>query len=260
MIKKYLRIWLKMTGNSFATILSSRFGMVIFLFGKLFRLALYFAFIYFLFSGTTKISGYDQNQVLLFLISFAFLSAVGQMFFREAYRFRPKLVSGDFDFDLVKPIHPLFKNLAGGFDLLDLLTMPIIIYALLKIISLTNISPVGLILYTLLLVNGFLILLAIHILVMAFGIITTEVDHILMVYRDIETMGRFPVDIYKEPLRQLLIFIIPIGVVFTFPVKALLGELSWQTIFFSLTLGLASLYIANQFWNYSIKKYSSASS
>ncbi len=259
-MKKYFLVYRRMTANSFQTIFSSRLGVVVFLFGKLFRFGLYLAFIYFLFSQAKKVAGYNQNEILLFLLSFTFLGAVGQMFFREAYRFRPKLVSGEFDFDLVKPIHPLFKNLAGGFDLLDLLTMPIIIYVLVKIIAESAFTPVGLLLYGLLLVNGFLIMLAIHVLVIAFGIVTTEVDHAIMVYRDIETMGRFPVDIYQEPLRQFLTFVIPVGIMFTFPVQALLSQLSWQMILLAFAVGLGSLYLSAKCWSLAIKQYSSASS
>lgn len=259
-MKKYLKIWVLMTSNSFQAVLSSRFGMVVFIFGKLFRFGIYLSFIYFLFSATNGILGYNRNQTLLFLLTFTFLGSVGQMFLREVYRFRGKVVSGEFDFDLLKPVHPLLRNLAGGFDLLDLLTMPVFIYVLVKIISQLHFGPGQLALYVLLSLNGLLIMTAIHIVVAAFGIITTEVDHMLMVYRDLETMGRFPVDIYKEPLRQILTFALPIGVMFTFPAKALLGLLSWQMVVIAIGVGFLSVYLAIRFWNFAVGKYSSASS
>lgn len=259
-MKKYFKIWLRMTSNSFQTIIASRFGMIIFLFGKLFRFGIYLAFIYFLFSGTNGIVGYNRDQTLLFLLTFSLLGGIGQMFFREVYRFRGKVVSGEFDFDLVKPVHPLLHNLAGGFDFLDLLTMPIYFYVLIKVISFLHFGAGQLLLYILLSLNGLFIMGAIHVVVAAFGIITSEVDHMLMVYRDLETMGRFPVDIYKEPLRQILTFALPIGIMFTFPAKALLGLLSWQMVIISLGLGLAIVYLSFRFWNFAVKKYSSASS
>ncbi len=259
-LKKYLKIWLLMTSNSFQTMLASRLGIIIFLFGKLLRFSLSLAFIYFLFTGTKGVLEFNREQTLLFLLTFIFLGGVGQMLFREAYRFRGRLVSGDFDFDLLKPVHPLLRNLAGGFDFLDLLTMPVYLYVLFKIISSLHFSPLEMLLYVLLLFNGLVIIMAIHILVVAFGIITTEIDSLIMVYRDIETMGRFPVDIYKEPLRQLLTFVVPIGIMFTFPAKALLGLLSWQGIVLAVIFGAVSLKIGLAFWNYSVRRYSSASS
>lgn len=259
-MKRYLHLWLKMTSNSFQTIIASRFGMAIFVFGKLYRFGLYLGFIYFLMAGTKQLVGYNQNQVLLFLLTFIFLGAVGQMFFREAYRLRRKLVTGEFDFDLVKPMHPLFKNLAGGFDFLDLLTMPVIIYALIKVVASVNFSPINLILYLALLANGLVIILAIHITVIAVGLMTTEIDNLIMVYRDLETMGRFPVDIYKEPLRLILTFVIPIGIIFTAPARGLLGLLAWPETLLAFIIGGLLLVLSWRFWSFALRRYSSASS
>ncbi len=259
-MKRCFKIWLLMTSNSFQTILASRLGVLIFVFGKLFRIILYLLFVYFLFGNTKEIAGYDQNHALLFLLTYTLLGSIGQMLFREVYRFRPRVISGDFDFDLTKPVNPLLRNMAGGFDLLDLITMPIIIFLLTKVIITFNFGLINFILYLLLSINGLLIIGAIHIFILGFGIITTEVDHAVMVYRDIETTGRFPVDIYKDPLKQILTFVVPIGIMFTIPVKVLLGLISWEWIVLSLGIGSLISILSLKFWNYSIKKYSSASS
>ncbi len=103
-------------------------------------------------------------------------------------------------------------------------------------------------------------MMAIHVMVAALITINNEVDNALMFYRDIETMGRFPVDIYREPLRQILTFVVPIGIMFTIPAKALLGLVSWQGVIAALAVGLISIALAFRFWDYAVKKYSSASS
>lgn len=259
-MKRYLKIWYLLTAGSFQTILASRFAVVVFIFGKLLRFGLYLAFMVFLFSGVKTVLIFDQYQTLLFLMTFTILGSVGQMLFREVYRFRGKLTSGEFDFDLVKPIHPLLKNMTGGFDLMDLLTMPVLFYALYYVISHLQFTPSLLVLYFLLCLNGLLVLASIHIILAGLGIITLEIDHMMMIYRDIETMGRFPVDIYKEPLRQILTFAVPVGIMFTIPAKALLGLLSWPAITASFLVGLASIILAFKFWDFAVKKYSSASS
>lgn len=257
---RFLRIWYMMTAGSIQAILATRFGMTVFIFGKLFRFLVFLGFIYFLFGGTDDILGYGRYQTLLFVMTFYFLGSAGQMLFREIYRFRGRIVSGEFDFDLLKPVHPLLRNLGGGFDLMDLLTMPIFLWALVQIVSQLSFGPAQLLLYLALLLNGLLVMMAVHVLVAAFGVITTEVDHAVLVYRDLETMGRFPVDIYKEPLRQVLTFVVPVGLMFTVPAKALLGLLSWQTIVLSFIIGIISVYLSFKFWDYALKKYTSASS
>lgn len=259
-MKRYLKIWLLMTSNSIQSILATRFGILIFIFGKLARFGLFLGFIYFIFSGTKDILGYGRYQTLLFVLTFYFLGAAGQMLFREIYRLRGKVVSGNFDFDLVKPVHPLLKNLAGGFDLMDLITLPVFVWALFMVIQNLSFKPMGLVLYLILSVNGLLIMAAVHILVAGFGVITTEVDHAVLVYRDLESMGRFPIDIYREPLREILTFVVPVGLMFTIPAKAFLGLLSWSSVFGAIIIGILSLYLSFKFWDFALLKYSSASS
>jgi ABC-2 type transport system permease protein len=95
---------------------------------------------------------------------------------------------------------------------------------------------------------------------LGFGILTTAVDNMIMLYRDLTQMGRFPIEIYHEPLRGILTFVIPVGIMMTFPTKALFGLLSIQGISIALALGLGLFVLSMKFWQYSLKQYSSASS
>lgn len=259
-MKRYLKVWLILTGDSFQTIIASRFGMLVFLIGKLSRFGLYLAFVYFLFSGVKSILVYDRYQTLFFLMTFTLMGSIGQMLYREVYRFHAKIISGEFDFDLVRPISPLLRNVGGGFDLMDLLTMPVLIYALVFAMVHLPFDGQRLLLYLFLMINGLLIMTAIHIGLAGLGIITSEIDHLMMVYRDIETMGRFPVDIYSEPIKTTLLFIIPIGLMFTIPAKAYLGILSWPFLVTAFVAGVGSIFLAGWFWQFAVRKYSSASS
>jgi len=73
-------------------------------------------------------------------------------------------------------------------------------------------------------------------------------------------MGRIPIDVYKEPIRGVITFAVPVGIMMTFPVKALLGSLSLLTIILSFSIGLVFIISSLFFWRYALKRYSSASS
>lgn len=257
---KYFTVWKTMTVGSIQEVISSQFGWALFVIGKLLRFFIFLAFLFFLMSGVNSLIGYTKDQVLLFYLTFAVIGGIAQMFFREAYRFRQRVVSGDFDFDLTKPIHPLVRNLTGGFDALDLITLPIYFYFLIMAINAVGFTPQGLGLYILLAVNGFLIITAMHVLILSFGIVTSEVDHAVLIYRDLENMARFPINIYGQPLQGILTFIIPLGIIFTIPAQALMGLLSWQMVMVSFLLGAFFLWVSFKTWNNAVKKYSSASS
>ena len=112
----------------------------------------------------------------------------------------------------------------------------------------------------LLVLNGLLIATAFHIAVLALGIITLEIDHTIMIYRDLTNLGRFPIDIYKEPLKGILTYLIPIGIMISLPAKALMGLVSLPGVLWSLGLGVIALFLAIKFWNFALTKYTSASS
>lgn len=259
-MKKYITVWLIMTAGSIQGVFVSKFGLLLFMVAKLLRFFLYIGFIYFLLSGGAKLLVYSRDEVLLFFLTFAVIAGIAQMFFREVYRFRPRVVSGDFDFDLVKPIHPLLRNLTGGFDILDLLTLPIFLYFLAATINAVGFTWESLALYLLLAINGLLIIAAFHIFVLAFGIITSSVDHAVMVYRDVENMARFPIYIYAQPLQSFLMFVVPIGLIFTIPAQVLVRGLTWQFILLALALGISFFALSLYSWSSAVKKYSSASS
>lgn len=258
LIKHNLKIFLLFSQYSLKTTLQGRLGVLFFVLGKVLRF-FFFIFLIFLIFGRTKIiKGYDFNQVIIFYLTFNIIDTASQTLFREVYRFRQLVLSGNFDLVLIRPHHPFLKILIGGVDFLDVFML--IIYVILTfffILKIPNFHLLSSIFYLLLLLNSLLIATAFHIAVLAFGILTTEVDHTIMIYRDLIALGRFPIDIYKEPVREIFTFIIPIAIMMSFPPKALFGLLSWQLAVFSFLLSLILLFLSLKFWGYALKKYQS---
>lgn len=258
---KEFKIWLLYTGNSFQQTLSNRALVLIFMTGKSLRVVLFTIFLIFLFNGAKSIAGYNRDQIIFFYLTFNLIDTLAQFLFREVYRFRQLVVTGNLDFILLKPVNPLIRVLLGGGDVLDL--MMLLVITLITIwFGYTHISSYFMhwLLFAGLIVNGLLIAAALHILVLGIGIITTTVDHLIMVYRDLSSMLRIPVDLYIEPIRAILTFLIPLGIMLTFPAKVLMGLLSPTLILLSLFVAAVSLVLSLKFWGYSLKQYSSASS
>ncbi|HLD11878.1 MAG TPA: ABC-2 family transporter protein [Patescibacteria group bacterium] len=261
-MKRYLKLWLFLTGASFSSQLQSRFGSALFLLGKLLRFFFFLVFLLVLSDRTKSIAGYTVAQTVLFFLTFNLIDVTAQMFLRGVYLFRELVVTGNFDYVLAKPIHPLFQILANNTDVLDLITLPPLLLAVIYMVpkSVEHITFVGVVSYVLLFINAFLIALSLHILVVSIGVLTTEVDNTIMLYRDLTSMGRLPVDIYREPLRAVVTFAIPVGVMMTFPAKALMGLLSLPMVGISLALGMIFLLGSLSFWRFAVKRYTSASS
>ena len=111
--------------------------------------------------------------------------------------------------------------------------------------------------YVVLILNGFLISLGFHIFVLGIGILSTAIDNTVLLYRDLTQMGRLPIDVYQEPLRGMITFIIPIGIMMTYPGKALPGLLSIQGVMIAFMFGL--VFLSLWFWSYALRHYTSVS-
>ncbi|OGK66625.1 hypothetical protein A2313_01270 [Candidatus Roizmanbacteria bacterium RIFOXYB2_FULL_41_10] len=257
-MKRYLKLYWLFSVQSLKVVWQHKTGVLFFMFGKLIRFLMFLFFVMILVKNTKTLVGYTFNETLVFYFTFNVIDTLTQMLFREVYRFRWLVTSGELDGVLVRPYHPFIRVLLGGLDILDLLMLgpylALLTYFLLQI-GLT--TSYNLSLYLLLVVNSLIIATAFHIVVLALGVLTTEVDHTIMIYRDLSKLAVVPVDIYREPIRSLVTFVLPIGIMMTYPVKGLLNMLNWNLIIVSLVLGLASLLFSLWLWGRALKKYQS---
>lgn len=260
-MKKYLKIWYMYAAYSAQVSLQSRFGAILYLIGKFIRFGLFLFFIYLLSSAVEKVAGYTVWQMIFVFATFNLIDVTAQIVLREVYRFRGYVISGSMDYFLVRPIAPIFRFLFGGADVLDL---PMLIFSvgflIFAFLNIGNLTLVGFIGYFTLVINALLIALAFHIFVLAVGILTSEVDNSLWLYRDLTSMGRIPVDLYKEPIRGIITFAIPIGIMITFPAKSAFGTLDPLFIIVAFIIGISSFILGILSWKFALKRYSSASS
>jgi len=257
-IKRNLKIFLLFGYQSLKTTGQSRQAIFIFTLGKILRFIFLFGVIFLVFSKTKIIAGWSLKQVVILYLTFNFIDTFSQLLYREVYRFRPQVISGNLDLILVKPYHPFLRVLVGGVDFLDLLLLVPYFFLLLFFIFQEKISFFSFFLYLTLVINGLIISTAFHIFVLALGLLTTEVDNAIMIYRDILNLGRFPIEIYQQIISFIFTFIIPIGVMITFPVKALFHFLSFDNIVFAFFISFLLLLLSIKFWQIGLKKYQSA--
>lgn len=261
-ILRYLRLWLLFAKYELMFQFSTKIAMVFFFIGKVVRFFSFIIILLLIKQNTNSLAGYTINEVLIFFLTFNFIDLVSQMFLRGVYSLSGKVRSGEFDFFLCRPVNPLFRSLAGSPDFNDIiLFIPLTAFSVWYIVqSIPMLSWQHFMLYLLFLCNGLLISVSFHILVLCVGVITAEVDNTIMFYRDLTQMGRFPIEIYKEPLRSLITFVIPIGIMISTPAKTLLGLGTTNMLFLSMCIGVGIFALSLKAWGFALKKYTSASS
>lgn len=259
MIRNLKIFWL-LSIFSAKTAFQHRIGIITFIAGKLLRFIFYFSFIFFLVSRTRLLAGYSLQQTIIFFLTFNFIDTLAQLLFRAVYRFRPLIVNGEFDTVLVKPYHPFVRILLGEVDIMDTITIVPYTIFLVYFIFQVHAQPTNIILYIAFMINALLIATSFHVLILAIGIFTAEVDNVMWMYRDFTKMLSFPIDIYKEPLRSFLMFGIPIGIMMAVPVKVLFGLITINMYIISIIISVVFFTFTLYLWNKGLGKYQSVGS
>lgn len=261
-LKRYYRIWRELVLNSFRTQMSTSFASAGYLTGKLLRIGFFLIYLLAIFKNVPSLKGYGVAEVVLFFMTFNLVDVIGQFLFRGLYGVKYLIEEGDFDKILTQPAHALFRISSMNVDLLDLLTLPIVIGITAWAITKLTVPVTGLqlVFYGLLLLNALVITYAFHVFIGAMSVKTQELEGAMWVYRDVMTLGRFPVSIYSDAIRWAFVTVIPIAVMISFPAQALLGLLSWKGVLYSVFVAVLFHITAQAIWRHALRNYTSISS
>lgn len=261
--KAYFRVWYKLTTQQFQQqIGNARGAALLFIFGKLFRLGTAFLMVYLIVGRAQLVAGYTLPQAIFILSLFNLVSSATQMLMRGIYIFRQKVIDGTFDFYLLNPLSELFYSLFANTDPMDLLLfipyLGIVIWAWLATGFPITVFTVMLLLITLILSE--LTVVAWHIFMIGIGIRYLEVDNTIMLYRDLEKMASFPINMYGRLGSVFLTYILPFALIATIPANIVFGLFNpWYLLGFA-ALAAVQLKLSLIYWRRSLLTYSSASS
>lgn len=169
---------------------------------------------------------------------------------------------GTFDFVLLKPADAQFLVSTTKFNVFhvaDILAgLGLTTWAFLKMGHAPNLLSI--LSALLMLVAATVLLYSIWILVISAAFWVIKVDNLAYLFSSIFDFARWPVSIFKGVWRILFTFIIPIGIMTTYPAEALLGTLT-MSVFLGTIFG-ACLFalVARIVWTKALGHYTSASS
>lgn len=256
------RAWLRLATNNFSTLMATKLSFFCYLSGKVVRFIFYLVFLFSLMGQSKVLAGYSRYEVLVFFLTFNFIDITAQIFFRGTYAIGHGLIArGRFDHVLLKPFSPLLHSISHLVDFIDLATWLVLLpFLLWAIAQVQGVERLSLLLYAMLLLGGLLIATAFHILAASVAIITFESHHVMFLYRNLGEMLRFPIDIYPPALQVVMTSILPVGVMIAFPVKGLLGELSFWLVLYAFLLAIIFFWCSLRTWSWALRHYQSASS
>lgn len=262
-MRLHLRLFVRFFALIFMTFADKPVDFWTYLLGKIIRMAFFFIFILSLFRITPAFAGYSVAGGTLIFVTYNLIDILAQaFFFRGFHQLQNFVRRGTFDRILTYPISPLFHAAFRFPDPMDLISLiPVIaLFAW----TLWQIAPLvtllSLVLYALLVLNGLVIAFAMCTFFAGLTFFSQEMEGVWWYYRYAMQVGRYPVEIFRSPFQFIFTWLLPLGVMMTFPSRALLGILSSQFVVASFVLTAVFLFLAMSFWRFALRRYSSASS
>jgi len=261
-IKSLLRAWIIIAKNNLQNQLLTISSTLLFVVGKIVTFIFTVFTIFAIFSTTKSVQGFNLEQAVIAVIVYNLVDSTTQFFFRSIYSFRPILLRGEFDLDLLKPLPSFFRPILSGPDFLDLPPIVIQLLALIYFLHQYQINPsfINTILFIAFFLVSLVIAFSLHLLMAAFSIITTEIDNIAWIYRSFIRAGVVPTDIYSGAFRFVLDYVVPVTLLVTIPAKALLNLLTLDSLLYAVTFSTIVFFISIFTWRYTLRFYASSGS
>ena len=173
-----------------------------------------------------------------------------------------RIRTGTLDFVLVKPADGQFLVSTSQFapwkvvDILAGVVMAVIAFDRLGRWP----SALDLLLCLVLLAASTLVIYSLWVLVICAAFWVVRLENLAYLFSSIFDAARWPLDIFRGWWGIIFTFVIPLGLMTTYPARAILGKLDAQTALAALAGSLAIATLSRMVWLTALRRYTSASS
>jgi ABC-2 type transport system permease protein len=215
------------------------------------------------FSGTDSVAGWSVAEAMLVVAWFTALRGLLEGLISPALAgLVDGIRTGSLDFVLLKPADAQFLVSTRQFipwKVFDLLAAAVMaVWGLSRIGRMPSVDELAV--AFLLLIAAATLLYSIFILVGCAAFWVVRLDNLSYLFGSIFDFARWPVQVFRGAWRVVFTFVIPLGILTTYPAMALLGRLDVETTLFAFGGAAVFALISRAAWVRSIGAYTSASS
>jgi len=249
--------------NSFSYEAQYRGDTWIKMFFNIIWLASMFLTVEVVFRHTSALAGWDKGEIYLMTLFWILADELAMMIFGANLPQLPDTITdGKLDIYLTKPMSALFAISTKIFLVRSLyrFIMEIIILAAViwKFDFAFNLLYVF---FSILLgLAGIFVLYSFTLMLNTLAFWLHRIDNVNVAISVLTSLGKYPVEVLPRTMRILAFTAIPIAFTAYIPVAALTGRSSWHGILYALVFAGLFFWGAVKFWNFALKRYSSASS
>lgn len=214
------------------------------------------------YSQTRTLGGWPLGETIVLLGTYQIMSGILSTFIEPNITwFASQVKSGKLDEVLLKPVSSIFLVSLGACAPLALPQLVMGIAVIIIGLHELGIVPTlwGVIGWLLLTMVGIAVTWASRVLLASLALWSPGVE-LDVVYGAVWQFGRYPVSIYRQPVRFVLTWILPVAFVSTYPSRALTQGASPVLIVVGWGIGLAAIVVVQTAWSIGLRRYTSATS
>ncbi|MFA6427159.1 MAG: ABC-2 family transporter protein [Candidatus Magasanikbacteria bacterium] len=262
-MKKYFRIYKVFVENGISFLVQYRHDTLFNLFMHLVWMGMMFLIVEILFGQTNAIAGWSKQEVYMLTLIWTLIGETYITFFGGNLPEIPDTITdGKLDNLITKPVNTLFL-VSTKFFLVRatyrVCTELILIGWLVWQFDFAH-SLSAILSCILLTLCGVMIYYASFLIANTFSFWLLRIDNINDAVDTISTFGRYPVSVFPLTIRASIFVFAPIVFASYAPVAVLTGKWPLYTSLFIIAFTIILCVIAVKFWNFAIKRYTSASS
>ncbi len=214
-----------------------------------------------IYSSSEGIPGWGFYEFLLFQGTLILVFGLGHTFtLLFPYDVIRSVREGEFDKYLVKPLNTMLYIFATTFEMEGipevLVGMLITGFCMFKLgISVFSLNFLA---YVVLIAAAFFAQAAVMVLVSSLSFIVVNSDALMMLYFKISDFIRYPLNVYTVGIKFFLTFMLPLAVASFYPATVLIQGATAKIMAMSIIPVIIFTIVAVLFWNYAMKKYTSA--
>ena len=220
-------------------------------------------FIIIVFKNTNSINGWNFYEVLLLFGLLNIALGYVDLLFDEMYEVGPHYIKdGSFDLILLRPIHPIISIMSKSQSLTAfgyiVIGLTVSIISLIKLNIIINLQTILFILFITLI--GEIIIGAIITILCVTSFWVMDSNEIMWSAFTMYKFSEYPLSVYNNFIKFILVFILPFAFVSFFPASYLLNRDYGIFSFIAPIIAILLWFVAVKFWNWGLKYYKSSGS
>ena len=211
-----------------------------------------------LYLNVSSLGGWGIAEMRVFLGVLFLVDAFQMIFFAYNFDvFSEKIAKRDLDLILLRPMSSQQVMTAQRLQCSFILNALFAFFWLFWSLSLLpqGLSWTHFLLILIVVPAGLAVFYSTRLIVCTVALLLTRAEHFYELYWTVFRMGQRPDRLYGPGLRYFILLVFPVGMIASVPTRVLLNPWDGFALPMLILGATASLFVANRFWNWSVKRY-----